>query len=161
MYLSATQTYIFTMRPCNGFKISALYIGVDSWHLSSVGKFYFSLENRHWEQQTGKWPHPSLSGRWHQDQCPYSEIILICQVGACCRYKNQALIELCHCAGLPITVQSEHPARGGRRLLSGIQLVLCSAPSVPQPVVQSRRRPLLGPSLGWKRLLPLSHLRHY
>ena len=25
-------------------------------------------------------------------------------------------------------------------------LVLCSAPSVPQPVVQSRRRPLLGPS---------------
>ena len=28
------------------------------------------------------------------------------------------------------------------------QLVLCSAPSVPQPVVQSRRRPLLGPSPG-------------
>ena len=27
-------------------------------------------------------------------------------------------------------------------------LVLCSAPSVPQPVVQSRRRPLLGPSPG-------------
>ena len=25
---------------------------------------------------------------------------------------------------------------------------------------QSRRRPLLGPSPGWKRLLPLSHLRH-
>ena len=25
-------------------------------------------------------------------------------------------------------------------------LVLCSAPLVPQPVVQSRRRPLLGPS---------------
>ena len=120
VYLSATQTYIFTMRACNGFQISVLYIGVDSWHLSSVGKFYFPLENRHWEQQTGKWPHPFLSGRWHQDQCPYSEIILICQVGACCRYKNQALIELCHCAGLPITVQSEHPARGGRRLLSGI-----------------------------------------
>ena len=34
-------------------------------------------------------------------------------------------------------------------------------PSVPQPVVQLRRRPLLGPSPGWKRLLPLSHLRHY
>ena len=34
-------------------------------------------------------------------------------------------------------------------------------PSVPQSVVQSRRRPLLGPSPGWKRLLPLSHLRHY
>ena len=28
-------------------------------------------------------------------------------------------------------------------------------------VVQSRRRPLLGPSPGWKHLLPLSHLRHY
>ena len=28
------------------------------------------------------------------------------------------------------------------------KLVLCSAPSVPQPVVQSRRRPLLGPSPG-------------
>ena len=28
-------------------------------------------------------------------------------------------------------------------------------------VVQSRRRPLLGPSPSWKRLLPLSHLRHY
>ena len=34
-------------------------------------------------------------------------------------------------------------------------------PSVPQLVVQSRRRPLLGPSPGWKRLLGLSHLRHY
>ena len=28
-------------------------------------------------------------------------------------------------------------------------------------VEQSRRRPLLGPSPGWKRLLALSHLRHY
>ena len=28
------------------------------------------------------------------------------------------------------------------------QVVLCKAPSVPQPVVQSRRRPLLGPSPG-------------
>ena len=28
-------------------------------------------------------------------------------------------------------------------------------------VVQSRRRPLLGPSPDWKRLLALSHLRHY
>ena len=27
-------------------------------------------------------------------------------------------------------------------------VVLCSAPSVPQPVVQSRRRPLLGPFPG-------------
>ena len=29
-----------------------------------------------------------------------------------------------------------------------IKVVLCSSPSVPQPVVQSRRRPLLGPSPG-------------
>ena len=28
------------------------------------------------------------------------------------------------------------------------EVVLCSTPSVPQPVVQSRRRPLLGPSPG-------------
>ena len=28
-------------------------------------------------------------------------------------------------------------------------------------ILQSRRRPLLGPSPGWKRLLALSHLRHY
>ena len=48
-----------------------------------------------------------------------------------------------------------------RWLMLGPGLVLCSAPSVPQPVVQSRRRPLLGPSPGWKRLLALSHLRHY
>ena len=34
-------------------------------------------------------------------------------------------------------------------------------PSVPQPVVQSRRRPLLAPSPGWKRLLALSHLTLY
>ena len=29
-----------------------------------------------------------------------------------------------------------------------LRVVLCSSPSVPQPVVQSRRRPLLGPSPG-------------
>ena len=38
----------------------------------------------------------------------------------------------------------------------GIHGILTS-PSVPQ----SRRRPLLGPSPGWKRLLALSHLRYY
>ena len=32
---------------------------------------------------------------------------------------------------------------------------------VPSKGSWSRRRPLLGPSPGWKRLLPLSHLRHY
>ena len=31
---------------------------------------------------------------------------------------------------------------------NNFRLVLCSSPSVPQPVVQSRRRPLLGPSPG-------------
>ena len=31
----------------------------------------------------------------------------------------------------------------------------------PSEGLKSRRRPLLGPSPGWKRLLPLSHLRHY
>ena len=31
---------------------------------------------------------------------------------------------------------------------AGNKVELCSAPSVPQPVVQSRRRPLLGPSPG-------------
>ena len=31
----------------------------------------------------------------------------------------------------------------------------------PSEGSQSRRRPLLGPSPGWKRLLALSHLRHY
>ena len=40
--------------------------------------------------------------------------------------------------------------------------VLCSAANrLIGEVVQSRRRPLLGPSPGWKRLLALSHLRHY
>ena len=35
-------------------------------------------------------------------------------------------------------------------MTSPLVLVLCSAPSVPQPVVQLQRRPLLGPSPGWK-----------
>ena len=38
---------------------------------------------------------------------------------------------------------------------------LCAANRLICEVVQSRRRPLLGPSPGWKRLLVLSHLRHY
>ena len=35
-----------------------------------------------------------------------------------------------------------------RREGPDLAIVLCSAPSVPQPVVQSQRRPLLGPSPG-------------
>ena len=48
-----------------------------------------------------------------------------------------------------------------RRLIVYFKLVPQIDPSVPRPVVQSRRRPLLGPSPGWKCLLALSHLRHY
>ena len=40
------------------------------------------------------------------------------------------------------------PCAGLPRVYSQYSLVLCKAPSVPQPVVQSRRRPLLGPSPG-------------
>ena len=44
-------------------------------------------------------------------------------------------------------------------------LVTNRAANVPsrrlREALQSQRRPLLGPSLGWKRLLALSHLRHY
>ena len=51
-------------------------------------------------------------------------------------------------------------------VLSDGVLFPCSVPSSAAnqligEVVQSRRRPLLGPSPGWKRLLALSHLRHY
>ena len=40
-------------------------------------------------------------------------------------------------------------------------LVASAANRLIGEVVQSRRMPLLGPSPGWERLLPLSHLRHY
>ena len=43
----------------------------------------------------------------------------------------------------------QHQPRVDDLVVAGVcLLVLCSAPSVPQPVVQSRRRPLLGPSPG-------------
>ena len=42
-----------------------------------------------------------------------------------------------------------------------IQLWTSAANRLIGEVVQSRRRPLLGPSPSWKRLLALSHLRHY
>ena len=41
------------------------------------------------------------------------------------------------------------------------QLQTSAANRLIGKVVQSRRRPLLGPSPGWKCLLALSHLRHY
>ena len=40
-------------------------------------------------------------------------------------------------------------------------LVASAANPLIGEVVQSQRRPLLGPSPSWKRLLALSHLRHY
>ena len=47
----------------------------------------------------------------------------------------------------------------GRRI--HLHLVSCSAANrLIGEVVQSRRRPLLGPSPDWKRLLPLSHRMH-
>ena len=42
----------------------------------------------------------------------------------------------------------DREARYEKQVGGGKSVVLCSAPSVPQPVVQSRRRPLLGPSPG-------------
>ena len=47
-----------------------------------------------------------------------------------------------------------HPATSRR-------VVTSTANRLIGEIVQSRRRPLLGPSPGWKRLLALSHLRHY
>ena len=40
----------------------------------------------------------------------------------------------------------DREARYEKQVSGGKRVVLCRAPSVPQPVVQSRRRPLLGSS---------------
>ena len=58
------------------------------------------------------------------------------------------------CPGL-LTCSADDGAASGRMLCSS------AANRLIGEVVQSRRRPLRGPSPGWKRLLPLSHLRHY
>ena len=52
-----------------------------------------------------------------------------------CRNKRKKAVERLYSESELVAVQNT-------------RLVLCSAPSVPQPVVQSRRRPLLGPSPG-------------
>ena len=52
---------------------------------------------------------------------------------------------------LPPEIVVKSPGSSDEEMEDLSRLVLCSAPSVPQPVVQSRRRPLLA----------LSHLRHY
>ena len=46
-----------------------------------------------------------------------------------------------------ISIRSRSSSSSSRSSYSS-RLVLCRAPSVPQPVVQSQRRPLLGPSPG-------------
>ena len=46
-------------------------------------------------------------------------------------------------------------------LLSPHRVAISAANRLIGEVVQSQRRPLLGPSPGWKRLLVLSHLRQY
>ena len=74
----------------------------------------------------------------------------------------------------PWTARPASPAPGSPNIGTpglgpDIQLVVClcrliiysAANRLIGKVVQSRRRPLLGPSPSWKRLLPLSHLRHY
>ena len=59
------------------------------------------------------------------------------------------------------TVQAGHTA--GSTDCSHVSEISCdiSVTGSIGEVVQSRRWPLLGPSPGWKRLLALSHLRHY
>ena len=50
-----------------------------------------------------------------------------------------------------VTFQGRHlgdECLGGKQSCSELRLVPQISPSVPQPVVQSRRRPLLGPSPG-------------
>ena len=58
------------------------------------------------------------------------------------------------------------------RISSGFNQQLCAPPAPPieletkviwrvLKISQSRRRPLLGPTPGWKRWLLLSHIRHY
>ena len=51
-------------------------------------------------------------------------------------------MKITSCGGQTVTY------RGKIDMKMSFQVVLCSTPSVPQPVVQSRRRPLLGPSPG-------------
>ena len=62
--------------------------------------------------------------------------------------KGLKVIELAGLAPAPVCgmILSDFGAKVIR--VDKVGLVLCSAPSVPQPVVQSRRRPLLGPSPG-------------
>ena len=78
--------------------------------------------------------HPKLSGRWYHPPCP--------RPPGCAVLLWWPAPPSCPAFIVPVLVPQIDP-------------------SVPQPAVQSRRRPLLGPSPGWKRLLPLSHLRHY
>ena len=55
---------------------------------------------------------------------------------------------------------SSQAGRGACRAKSGMGFYLCCRRLICE-VVQSQRRPLLGPSPGWKCLLLLSYYRHY
>ena len=76
-------------------------------------------------------------------------------IGKCCEVCGLCWCEYWAClkhvdryrAGRPVSGQERLPGSAANRLIG--------------EVVQSRRRPLLGPSPGWKRLLALPHLRHY
>ena len=72
------------------------------------------------------------------------------------------------CHGASALRPARQDMRGGprqrlqvRRQLQQTRVMTSAANQLIGEVVQSRRRPLLGPSPGWKRLLALSHLRHY
>ena len=99
-----------------------------------------------------KWGLRASSEQYLAWRCPWS----------CCWWRGRGAART---AGsrwrAPATAPPLTASPGTRRRRWAVYKVLCSAPLVPQPVVQSRRRPLLGPSPGWKRLLALSHLRHY
>ena len=63
--------------------------------------------------------------------------------------RQDALLNTDQLLALDIRAAARTPARHWRGYVvpvTEVRVVLCSDPSVPKPVVQSRRRPLLGPS---------------
>ena len=66
-----------------------------------------------------------------------------------------------HLSTLSLSINHRCCSPQNPRVQSDSDVVPQIDPSVPQPIVQSRRRPLLGPSPGWNWLLPLSHLTLY
>ena len=68
-------------------------------------------------------------------------------VGALERDDGAVLHEAPHLRAL-VLVTRQRALEPRPEVRGALAIVLCSAPSVPQPVAQSRRRPLLGPSPG-------------